>query len=160
MEKQPNSRMCFVCGLENPVGLRMSFYQDDQGRVVTRWTPPEVYQGYPGVLHGGIISTILDEVMVRVAIAQGIWAVTGRMEIRFRKAVPVGEELTAVGEPVRVRQRTVETRAELRLVDGTVAAEATGVYIRVPEEQIQSENVPMGYWQVVPDEEGPPEIEV
>ena len=60
MEKQPNSRMCFVCGIENPIGLKLSFYTDDEGRCITRFQPRPEHQGYPGQLHGGIISTLLD----------------------------------------------------------------------------------------------------
>ena len=59
MEKQPNSRMCFVCGIENPVGLHLSFYTDDEGRCVARFRPRPEHQGYPGHLHGGLISTLL-----------------------------------------------------------------------------------------------------
>jgi acyl-coenzyme A thioesterase PaaI-like protein len=61
MEKQPNSRMCFVCGVDNPIGLHLSFYTDDEGQTVARFRPGPEHQGYPGHLHGGIISTLLDE---------------------------------------------------------------------------------------------------
>jgi hypothetical protein len=61
VEKQPNSHMCFVCGIENPIGLKLFFYTDDQGRTITRFRPKPEHQGYSGHLHGGIISTLLDE---------------------------------------------------------------------------------------------------
>jgi hypothetical protein len=61
VEKQPNSRMCFVCGIDNPIGLHLSFYTDDEGRCVARFRPRPEHQGYPGHLHGGLISTLLDE---------------------------------------------------------------------------------------------------
>ena len=61
MEKQPNSRMCFLCGLENPIGLKLAFYTDDEGRCIAHFRPREEHQGYPGHLHGGIISSLLDE---------------------------------------------------------------------------------------------------
>ncbi len=60
MEKQPNSRMCFVCGIDNPIGLHLSFYTDDEGRCIPHFRPGPEHQGYPGQLHGGIISTLLD----------------------------------------------------------------------------------------------------
>jgi hypothetical protein len=60
MDKQPNSRMCFVCGIENSIGLKLSFYTDDEGRCITRFQPRPEHQGFPGQLHGGIISTLLD----------------------------------------------------------------------------------------------------
>jgi acyl-coenzyme A thioesterase PaaI-like protein len=61
MDKQPNSRMCFVCGIHNPIGLHLSFYTDEKGRCIARFQPKPEHQGYPGQLHGGIISTLLDE---------------------------------------------------------------------------------------------------
>ena len=60
MEKQPNSRMCFVCGIDNAVGLHLHFYTDDEGRCIARFQPREKHQGFPGQLHGGVISTLLD----------------------------------------------------------------------------------------------------
>jgi hypothetical protein len=56
MEKQPNSRMCFVCGVNNPIGLHLAFYTDDEGRCIARFRPRPEHQGYPGQLHGGLIS--------------------------------------------------------------------------------------------------------
>jgi acyl-coenzyme A thioesterase PaaI-like protein len=61
MDKQPNSRMCFVCGIDNPIGLKLKFYTDDEGRCIARFRPGPEHQGYPGYLHGGIISALLDE---------------------------------------------------------------------------------------------------
>jgi len=61
MEKQPNSRMCFVCSIDNPIGLHLSFYTDDGGRCIARFQPQPQHQGYPGQQHGGLISTLLDE---------------------------------------------------------------------------------------------------
>jgi acyl-coenzyme A thioesterase PaaI-like protein len=60
MEKQPNSRMCFVCGVDNPIGLHLAFYTDGEGQCIARFQPKPEHQGYPGHLHGGIISTLLD----------------------------------------------------------------------------------------------------
>ena len=60
MEKQPNSRMCFVCGIDNPIGLHLAFHTDDEGRCIARFQPKPEHQGYPGHLPGGIISALLD----------------------------------------------------------------------------------------------------
>ena len=68
---QPNSRHCFVCGLENPVGLRLRIYQTAPGEIETTFTAPAHFQGYPGVLHGGIIATILDEIAGRSHMTTG-----------------------------------------------------------------------------------------
>ena len=151
MQKQPNSRMCFLCGVDNPIGLKLSFYEDD-GRVITHFVPQEEHQGYPGVLHGGLTCALLDEVIGRVAIAHDLWTVTARLETRFRKPVPIGVPLTVVGEAVRVRRRTLEARGELRLPDGRVAAEAQGTYIRLPDEEIERMKEELDFWRVIPDE--------
>jgi len=151
MEKQPNSQMCFVCGLENPIGLKMAFYEDDEGRVTAKFTPGDEHQGFPGMVHGGIVTALLDEVLGRVAIAAERWVVTGRLNIRFRRPVPVGETLTIVGEVVNWKRRTLEARGEIRLADGQVGAEATGTFIEIPAETVERMEEALAFWQVVPD---------
>jgi uncharacterized protein (TIGR00369 family) len=151
MKKQPNSQMCFACGLENPIGLKMAFYEDDNGRVTAQFTPGDQHQGYPGVVHGGIVTALLDEVLGRVAIAAGRWMVTGRLNIRFRRPIPVGETLTIVGEVVSWKKRTLEARGEIKLADGQVGAEATGTFIEIPAEKVEGMEEALTFWQVVPD---------
>lgn len=151
MKKQPNSQMCFACGLENPIGLKMAFYQDDEGRVVAKFTPGDEHQGYPGVVHGGIVTALLDEVLGRVPIAAGRWMVTGRLNLRFRRPIPVGETLTIVGEAVNWKKRVLEARGEIRLADGQVGAEASGIFLEIPAEQGEGMEEALAFWQVVPD---------
>ncbi|MFQ5859435.1 MAG: PaaI family thioesterase [Anaerolineae bacterium] len=160
MKKQPNSQMCFGCGVENPIGLKLSTYEMDDGRVVARFTPREDYQGYPGVLHGGIIATVLDEVLYRVWIAKGPWLVTAKIEMKFRRPVPVGVPLTVVAEAVESRGRRLISRGEIRLPDGSVGAEATAVFLELPEEQVVDMGDAQRFWRVVPDEDGPPAFEL
>lgn len=151
MKKQPNSRMCFACGLENPIGLKMAFYEDDEGRVVANFTPGDEHQGYPGVVHGGIVTALLDEVLGRVAIAAERWMVTGRLNIRFRRPISVGETLTIVGEAISWKKHVLEARGEIRLADGQVGAEATGTFLEIPAEQGEGIEEALAFWQVVPD---------
>jgi len=158
MKKQPNSQMCFACGMENPVGLKLFFYEMDDGRVVAQFTPRDEYQGYPGVLHGGIVSTVLDEVLGRVCIAQERWMVTAKMEVRYRRPIPVGEPLTAVAEVVESRGRRMVARGELHLPDGSVGAEATAVFIDLPQAEVAGMEDALRFWAVVPDEDGPPAL--
>jgi hypothetical protein len=68
--KQPNSRMCFICGLQNPVGLHLHIYETEPGLVEASYTAPEHFQGYPGVLHGGIVGAIIDEMSGRSHMAR------------------------------------------------------------------------------------------
>jgi uncharacterized protein (TIGR00369 family) len=157
-ERQPNSRMCFVCGMRNPIGLKIIF-EGDGKRVYATWTAREEHQGYPGVLHGGITFALLDEVIGRAAMEldpESPWMMTAKAEMHYRKPVPIGEELTLVGELIRIRSRAVEGHGEVRLSDGTVAVEATALYVKVPKniaesmkDRMQEE---MKYWRVVDDQ--------
>jgi hypothetical protein len=88
------------------------------------------------MMHGGIVTALLDKVIGRVAIIHDLWAVTAKLGVGFRHAVPLGQPLTLVGEMTRLRSRTLEARGEIQLEDGTVAAEAEGIYIRLPQEEI------------------------
>ncbi|HUS71025.1 MAG TPA: PaaI family thioesterase [Anaerolineae bacterium] len=153
--RQPNSRMCFVCGMRNPIGLKIIFEGDGE-RVWANFTANEAHQGYPGVLHGGITFALLDEVIGRAAMEldeSSPWMMTARAEMRYRKPVPIGEELTLVGQITRVRSRAVEGMGEIRLSDGSVAVEATAMYVKVPSslaEQMKGRMAEeMQYWRVV-----------
>lgn len=152
MQKQPNSSMCFVCGMENPIGLKAFFYEDDDGRVIAKFTPREEHQGYPEFMHGGIISALLDETIGRVVTSLDIWAVTAKLELKFRHPVPLGEEITLIGELIHLKSRTFEAKGELRLADGTVAVEGYGLYVRLPDEEIERQRTALDFWEVVPDE--------
>jgi acyl-coenzyme A thioesterase PaaI-like protein len=151
MQKQPNSRMCFVCGIENSIGLKLKFLTDDEGRCITHFRPHEEHQGFPGQLHGGLISTLLDETMGRVLTHRNVWVMTGRLEIKFGKPVPLDQELTIVGELTRNRSRAYEARGEIQLPDGTMLVEGSGLYIRIPDETVQETRATLDFWEVVPD---------
>jgi acyl-coenzyme A thioesterase PaaI-like protein len=130
--RQPDSSMCFVCGRDNPIGLHLQFYVEGD-KVCTSFTPREEHQGWPGILHGGIISTILDETVGRTCFLVDMWAVTAKFELQYLKPVPIGQELTVSGEIVNARSRTLEATGELRLADGTLAVTAKGLYVRIPD---------------------------
>ena len=153
MEKQPNSRYCFLCGIENPIGLNLSFYQEGD-RVVAHYCPKEEHQGYPGVLHGGITCALLDETIGRTLVNRDIWAMTVDLNVRFLKPIPLGQTLTVVGEIVRLRSRTLEGKGEIQLEDGTVAATAEARYIRLPDAKIDEFRSELGFWEVIPDPDG------
>jgi acyl-coenzyme A thioesterase PaaI-like protein len=115
--QQPGSKMCFVCGVDNPIGLHLDIWMDGE-QVWAEFTPGQQHQGWPGVLHGGIQATLLDEIMGRVAFLRHQWMVTVRIEEwRERRMIAVGQIL---------------------LPDGSVAVEARGVYLRLPEQQKES----------------------
>lgn len=154
--KQPNSRMCFVCGLRNPGSLKASFYEESDGTVVALFTGEEFHQGYPGRMHGGVISGIMDEtigraIMVGLPPGQEVWGVTAELNVRFRKPVPLGVELRAVGRITRDTRLLFEGLGELFLPDGTVAVEAQGKYMKLPVEMIADWDAEAEDWGVVPD---------
>lgn len=124
------SRMCFACGDENPHGLGMHFRLED-GRAVAEFAAPAFLQGYPGRAHGGGVVTMLDEAMGWAAYASGAWAMTARITARFRAAVPLEQPLTVTGWVTRDRRRYLELRSELRAADGSLLAEADGLFVRV-----------------------------
>lgn len=127
---------CSGCGALNPCGLHLSFATDDAGGVSARFTPRPQDEGFFDVVHGGIVTAMLDEAMAWAAFTAGIWAVTAKLDIRFRSPVRVGAELLIGGRVLAQRGRLVETAAEVRRADdGLLLAEATALFVRVPEAQ-------------------------
>ena len=159
--KQPNSRMCLVCGLKNPFGLHTSFFELENSELLAIFKPKEEHQSYPGRLHGGIISTILDETMGRAIMIQSdddIWGVTVDLQIRFKKPVPLDEELRVIGRITKNSSRFFEGTGELLLQNGTVAATGHGKYLKVPLEKIADFDVDHQEWRVVTSPEDPEEV--
>ena len=128
------SRGCLVCGRANSAGLHASFYELADGRLVGRAVGREEHQGYPGRLHGGMASALLDETIGRaITLTEpDAWGVTVELNVRFRKPVPLGCELRAVARITRDSSRLFEGTGELLLPDGTVAVEARGKYMKLP----------------------------
>ena len=120
MKKQPTTRMCFVCGESNPAGVHVRFYEQDDGSLLARFTPQDQHQGYPGRMHGGVITAVMDECVGRaimIKYGEAIWGVTAELNVRFRKPVPLEVELTVRGPdherrqpPFRGHRRAVSAR--------------------------------------------------
>lgn len=138
LRAQNISRMCLVCGKDNPSGLHARFLELEGGQVVGLFTPAEEHQGYPGRLHGGMSSAILDETMGRAINVTDpeAWGVTVGLNVRFRKPVPLGVETRVLARITRDASRLFEASGEIVLDDGTVAVEATGTYMRLPIDKI------------------------
>ena len=156
--KQPNSKMCLVCGLKNPFGLHASFFELDNNELLAVFKPKDEHQSYPGRLHGGIISTILDEAIGRAIMIHSeadIWGVTVDLQIRFKKPVPLDEELRILGRITKDSSRFFEGTGELLLQDGTVAAKGHGKYLKIPLENIADFDVNHQEWRVVTSLEDP-----
>ncbi len=155
MEKLPNSSHCFVCGLDNDYGLKLSFYQEESGAVVVDYVVPDHYQGYPGVVHGGIVTTLMDEVIGRVLMTEDPirFMFTAKLTTRYRRPVPTGKPIRIVGRVIKDRGRMAEAKAELFGPDGELLAEAEGVMVALSKNALQTMNIEALGWKVYPDEE-------
>jgi uncharacterized protein (TIGR00369 family) len=122
---------CFVCGENNPGGLRLNFEIDREKQTLkTMFVASSVYQGYDGIIHGGIISTLLDEAMAKLAYELGYNAITASLEIRFKKPAPLLERLCVYGEITEAKGRIVRARAHVTKEDGTILALGTSTLMR------------------------------
>lgn len=157
MRKQPTSRMCFVCGRQNPIGLKLTFREDQQAnQVQAEITVPDEYQGYPGVVHGGIVSAILDEVSGRAVMIEGgdeRLLATLRLTVHFRRPTPTEAPLTAVGWVEQMGGVGARVAGEIRLPDGTVTADCEALLAEPPEafRELWEDEKP--YWRVDQDDE-------
>ncbi|HEY7926477.1 MAG: PaaI family thioesterase [Candidatus Dormibacteria bacterium] len=125
----------FIHGLRNPTGLHLQYHLEGD-RVVTTWTPTPDHAGFPGLVHGGLIAAVLDDVMGRCSVLQRRWVVTGRMETRFREGAPIGAALRVTGWSTRFTRRVMQAEAAMTLDSGVVVAEATGTYLPVPRQML------------------------
>ena len=152
---QPNSRMCFICGLENPVGLKLRIYQTEPGTIETTYTAPEHFQGYPGVLHGGIVATILDEISGRAHMGDPStprFMFTAKLEVKYRKNVPTGKPLKIIGKAGKIKGKMAEGWAGIYDEDANLLAEANSLLIDVPAGMLEMANLEELGWKVYPDE--------
>lgn len=147
--------MCFICGVENPVGLHLHIYEIEPGIIETSYLAPEHFQGYPGVLHGGIVAALLDEISGRAHMGEADdprFMFTGKLEVKYRKNVPIGKPLRIVGKAGRERTRFVESWAGIYDQEsGELLAEANAVHINVPGEKLDFSQMDKLGWKVYPD---------
>jgi len=151
---QPNSKMCFICGLDNPVGLKLRIYEVEPGRVESTFTAPEHYQGYPGVLHGGIIASIIDEISGRAlmgSVDKPRFMFTAKLEVKYRKNVPIGKPLKLVGKAGQDKGISAESWAGIYDVEsGELLAEGNTLLVNVPENKLAVTNLAEIGWKVYP----------
>lgn len=152
MSKQPTSRYCFVCGRENPVGLNMRWTNyPEEGEIRGEVVVPEHFNGYPGIVHGGIVSAILDETSGRAIMMSGDrerLMVTLRLEVIFKRPTPTQTPLTAVGRVRRETASRASVEGELRLPDGTVTASCEAIIARPPAEIMALWERERRHWRV------------
>jgi uncharacterized protein (TIGR00369 family) len=161
--KQYNSKLCFICGLKNNSGLQASFYETEQGELIATFVPGVEHQSYPGRLHGGLASAILDETMGRAILvgrAEEIWGLTIELTVSYKKPIPLGVELKVVARISEENSRFFHGTGEIVLPDGTVAVVARGKYLKAPLEKIADFDRDENEWAVVPGENDPESIEI
>lgn len=161
--KQHNSKLCFVCGLKNRFGIQAHFYITKENELIAVFTPSEEHQSYPGRLHGGIASAILDETIGRAILNKyetEVWGVTIELNVNYKKPVPLNEELKVIGRITSENSRFFEGTGEIVLSSGEIAVTASGKYLKVPLEKITDFDKDENEWRIVHTEKDPKEIEI
>jgi uncharacterized protein (TIGR00369 family) len=125
---------CFGCGHQNPIGLRLTFERDGD-EVVARYHPRREDQGFPGMMHGGLVSVLLDEAMGWAMYIDRIFAVTAKMETRYRRSATLDVPLEARARLVRATGRRLTVEGRVRTADGVDIAEAQALFIRMSPAQ-------------------------
>ncbi len=134
----PYSSWCYVCGADNPLGHRVVFSTDGE-RVRLRYTPDRHRQGYQGVIHGGVLCTLLDEAMGWApSLTRGRMYVTGELTTRFLRPFPVGREMLVEAWAEKVTARLALVVGEVRDADATVYATARGKFLPMDPDQTRA----------------------
>jgi uncharacterized protein (TIGR00369 family) len=141
--------------VDNPFGLKLKFYENGPGKVVCEHVVPEQFNGYPGVVHGGIVASMLDETLARAFFSGSPerFMYTAKLTARYRKPVPTGKLIRLEGQVVKDRGRVGEARAWLYGPDGTLLAEGEAMLVDIPEDVLPDENLDELGWKVYPDDE-------
>ena len=154
--KQPNSKLCFICGLENPIGLHLHIYETEPGVVESTYLAPDHFQGYPGVLHGGIVAAIVDEIAGRSLMGSDPmnprFMFTAKIKVKYRKNVPIGKELKIIGKAGKSRRNSAEGWAGIYDMEtNELLAEGNVLLIDVPADQFDKSRLGELGWKVYPD---------
>ncbi len=155
--------MCLVCGLKNPYGLKGSFYELENNELVCLIKPTEAHQSYPGRLHGGIAAALLDETIGRAIMighAEDLWGVTAEFTIKYKKPIPLHEDLRVVGRITKDSGRLFEGTGEILLPNGDVAATGYGKYFRLPLGKIADFDIAEQEWKITLGDRDPKTIEL
>lgn len=138
ISRQRNSKNCIICGLFNPYGVKASFYNMEDNSVISPFQFSEVHMSYPGRVHGGMISAMLDETALRAAWVNGdeVWGVTISLETKYRKPVPYGVPLFSRGMLISSTSNYIKSEAYICDTDGNILASTKGRYMKLNAENI------------------------
>ena len=148
--------MCLICGLENPVGLHLHMYETEPGVVETTYTAPDHFQGYPGVLHGGMVAAIIDEISSRTHMGSDPhnprFMFTAKLEVKYRRNVPIGKPLKIIGRAGKSKSRSAEAWAGIYDSEtNELLAEGSTLLMNVPKDQFDMSRREELGWKVYPD---------
>ena len=134
MKELRDNQRCYVCGKENPVGLGVDFEINREQRAISaKFTPSVNHQGYEGIVHGGILSTLLDEAMGKITVSLGIPAVTAEITVTFKAPAAPGDELLVSGWITSETKKLIQAQAKIER-GPVVIAEAIGKLVRIERE--------------------------
>lgn len=163
INKQPNSKMCMVCGLKNPSGLQSRFYELENNELLALFTPRDIHQGYPGRLHGGLGATILDETIGRAMMSHklgALWGVTVDFSMRLKKPIPLNTEIRVISTITDENKRFFQGVGRILLEDGTVAIEGKGKYLKMDLDKIADFDHQEEEWKVEERSEDPVTVDI
>lgn len=138
ISKQRNSKMCYICGMDNEQGLKAQFYNMEDNSVMTKFVYSEQHQSFPQRVHGGLIATMLDELAFRAAWVNdyGLLGATMSMEIKYRKPVPYNVEIIGKGLVTKDLSKFFVSEVGLYDIEKNLLANATVKYIKLPAEKV------------------------
>jgi len=162
MKKQENSKKCFVCGLKNDFGLKASFYELENDELLAIFKPIDEHQSYPGRMHGGIAGAILDETIGRLIMAKdkNLFGVTVELNLKYKKPVPLDEELRVVARITRDSRKLFEGSGEILLKNGEVAVIGYGKYWKIPMHEMTEFDPEEQEWKVYSSDSDPLKIDI
>jgi len=155
--------MCFICGKKNDAGLKASFYETDKDELIAVFRPGQEHQSYPGRLHGGIAAAILDETIgrnINMGRDEDVWGVTLEFSIKFKKPIPLEEDIKVVTRLTEENRRIFKGEGEIVLPDGSIAATGKGRYLKLPIRKIADFDLEENEWKIIESPDDPDHIEV
>ena len=145
ISKQHNSKMCAICGLDNKYGLRAPFYNMEDGSVMTKFKYREEHQSYPGRVHGGLITAMLDEMGLRALwtkkLNEETFGVTISLDTKYRKPVPYDVELIGKGMLIKENSKFFTVDSSIMDLQGNILANGVIKYIKLDVDKINSDVV-------------------
>ena len=148
--------MCFICGLENPIGLHLHVYEVEPGVIETTYIAPEHFQDYPGVVHGGIVAALIDEISARAQMGSDSndprFMFTAKLEVKYRQNVPTGKSLKIVGKAGKSKSKSAEAWAGIYDAEtNELLAEGNTLLINIPDDQLDKSKLNELGWKVYPE---------